>query len=142
VDEDPIVELRSLAELRELQSQAVPLFLRFSKGPGPDADETSCDYESGLPLPGLSVNPLTPETWWSRPVEDWLARQICNYAHLREHDEERHAWVVSGPIVARGPDNEPLLRPVRYLAVLCTRVLDEAKQRYEDRFDVGRDSAE
>ena len=116
--DDTIAELRSLAELLELQSEAVPLYLRFSKGPGPDAGEASCDYESGLPLPGLSVNPLTPETWWTRPVEDWLARQVCNYVHLRERDEERHAWVVSGPVVARGPDNEPLLRPVRYLAVL------------------------
>src|SRR5687768_10293567 len=86
-------------------------YVRFSKGPDDDRGTTSRDYESGLYLPGLSVNPLKPERWWTRPLEEYLARQICNYVHLQEEsDDERRAWVLTGDVVARGPDNEPLVR--------------------------------
>jgi hypothetical protein len=101
----------------------------------------SCDYESGLELPGLSVNPLDPEPWWTRPSVDWIARQLCQYRHLKEHaDETRVAWVCRGRLVGRGPDCEPLLDPVTPVALLAESLLDQAEQHYREQFDVGRDS--
>ncbi|MGJ9404517.1 DUF6098 family protein [Arthrobacter sp. KK5.5] len=46
---------------------------------------------------------------WTGPVRDWLARQLCQYKHLKERNPEHHAWVARGRCVARGPDCEPLL---------------------------------
>jgi hypothetical protein len=112
-------------------------YVRYSRGPDADAETTSVDTESGLELPGLSVNPLDAEDWWTRPLEDWLARQVSQYRHLRENDPERYAWALDGKVVARGPDCEPLLRDVLPLARLSARLLDEAERRYEQHFDAG-----
>lgn len=132
-------EVATLAELRELIAPDV--FLRFSRGPDHDRGRRSTDYESGLDLPGLSVNPVQPEGWWTRPVEEWLARQICNYVHLQEEsDDDRCAWLLRGPVVARGPDNEPLVHDVTPVALLSEAVVAEAKRLYEERFDTGEDS--
>ncbi len=87
-------------------------------------------------MPGLSVNPLTPEPWWTRPLRDWLARQICQYEHLAE-DGDRHAWVFTGTCVGRGPDCEPLLVEVTPVARLDPAVLRKAKRVYEEEFDAG-----
>lgn len=117
------------------------VFLRFSRGPEDDRRRTSRDYESGLQLPGLSVVPLAPEPWWDRPVEDWVARQISKYVHLRtEADDDRHAWLLRGRVVSRGPDNEPLVRGALPLARLSDRLLESAMTRYRHRFDVAEDS--
>jgi hypothetical protein len=133
-----ITSLDELAELVDGDS-----YVRFSKGPDDDRHTTSRDYESGLDLPGLSVNPLQPEDWWERPIEDWLARQICNYVHIQEEsDDERRAWVLRGRVVSRGPDNEPLVTDYRPLAWLDDAVIDEAKRRYQSRFDVASDSTD
>ncbi len=78
LDDLPVVQ--TLDELCDLT--APDAYVRFSKGPSDDRNSTSRDYESGLDLPGLSVNPLQPEEWWTRPPEEWLARQICNYVHI------------------------------------------------------------
>ena len=131
-----------LASLEDLCDLVAPdAYVRFSKGPQADAGSGSRDYESGLELPGLSVNPLEPEPWWTRPVEEWLARQICNYVHLQEEsDDERRAWVLTGTLVARGPDNEPLITEYRPVAWLSDELIKQAKRLYEDRFDVARDS--
>jgi hypothetical protein len=132
----PVID--TISELERLTAAAVPLYVRYSKGPHHDAREKSVDTESGLELPGLSVNPLTPESWWDRPLADWLARQVCQYQHLRQQNPQRRPWVVQGRIVARGPDCEPLLVDVDTLGVLSDRLLDEARQRYAERFDAGR----
>lgn len=113
-------------------------YVRYSAGPEHDESERSRDTESGLDLPGLSVNPLHPESWWTRPLEDWLARQVCQYAELAEKNPDRYAWVLDGRTVARGPDCEPLLTDVEPLAVLSEELLDEAAARYEQAFDAGR----
>ena len=47
---------------------------------------------------------------------------------------------MTGEVVGRGPDNEPLLAAIEPLGVLGDSVLDEAKGRYERNFDVGRKS--
>ncbi len=141
-DDESMPTVRSLGELAELTQREGGLHVRFSKSPEHDRRDPSMDYESGLELPGLSVNPLDPEPWWKRPLEDWLARQLCQYAHLLEDsDDERRAWVLQGRVVARGPDNEPLLSDFRPVAWLDDEVIDEARRRYDEAFDVGSDSS-
>ena len=130
-------EIRRLGELESWLGSR-PLYVRYSEGPEHDLAGESIDTESGLALPGLSANPLDPEPWWTRPVEDWLARQLCQYKHLRERNPDRMAWVVTGAITGRGPDCEPLLGDVVWLGVLEDAVLDEAERRYAARFDAGR----
>ena len=136
--DDDIPTVKSLDELEELIAPG--RYLRFSAGPDDDAGSTSADYESGLELPGLSVNPLAPESWWTRPVQDWLARQLCNYVHLAEEGGDRHAWVLRGEVVGRGPDNEPLVGEFTPVAWIADDVLLQAKHRYHERFDVAEDS--
>ncbi|GAA1831612.1 DUF6098 family protein [Agromyces salentinus] len=115
------------------------LYVRYSEGPDHDLSGGSVDTESGLELPGLSVNPLDPEPWWTRPVEDWLARQLCQYKHLRDRNQDRRAWLVHGSVVGRGPDCEPLLTDVSFVGVLDDGVLGEAEQRYREHFDAGNE---
>ncbi|HEX4791031.1 MAG TPA: DUF6098 family protein, partial [Actinospica sp.] len=103
-----MLTVRTLDGLVGLLAAGLKVHLRYSAGPEADRDETSRDYESGLPLPGLASLDLDPPSWWTRPTADWLARQICKYGHLAEHDPERHAWLLTGSEVGRGPDNEPL----------------------------------
>jgi hypothetical protein len=133
--------LSSLDRLAALVEQRPKLYVRYSKGPEHDRTMTSRDHESGLTLPGLSVSPLEPAEWWTRPTVEWLARQLCRYAHLRDRaPDERVAWVLAGDVVGRGPDNEPLVCPWEAVAVVDDALVDRARQLYEERFDVGRDS--
>ncbi|GGH41853.1 hypothetical protein GCM10010921_14670 [Microbacterium album] len=127
-----------MAELVDLVRSRPESYVRYSAGPEHDASEQSRDTESGLDLPGLSVNPLHPEAWWTRPLEDWLARQVCQYAELAEKNRDRFAWVLDGRMVGRGPDCEPLLADIQPLAILTPRLLDEATARYERNFDAHR----
>lgn len=62
--------------------------------------------------------------------------RLWNYAHLAGPD--RIAWVLAGEVVARGPDDEPLVQLRRALAVIDDAVLDEARRLYEDRIEMGR----
>jgi hypothetical protein len=126
----------SLKELADLVSRDHPLFVRYSQGPRQDEDQRSLDAESGLPLPGLSVNPLNPEPWWTRPLMDWLARQLCQYAHLAAEDQ-RQPWILTGRCVGRGPDCEPLVDDVTAIALLHCDLIAEAEQHYGARFDKG-----
>jgi hypothetical protein len=71
---------------------------------------------------------------------DWIARQICTYVHLHDDGDDRRAFVLRGQIVSRGPDNEPLLGSVEPIAELSESVISEAKRRYNENFDVGRES--
>ena len=96
----------------------------------PDHSGPSCDHESGLLLPGLSVNPLTPPRWWrDRPLADWVVRQICTYAHLEEG--RRACLIVTGEIADRGPDNEPLLAAPTFLAAVAPEVVLACRERHE-----------
>ena len=142
MDGTTIEDLPTVTSLAELEELIAPdVFVRFSKGPAADQGRHSTDYESGLDLPGLAVNPLHPASWWTRPLKEWLARQLCQYMHLQEEsDDERVPWVLSGEIVSRGPDNEPLIGSFRPLAVVATPALQEAKRIYEERFETGQDS--
>ncbi|MER7796574.1 DUF6098 family protein [Microbacterium sp. NPDC096154] len=130
--------LTTLAELAELVGGREESYVRYSEGPEHDSAEQSVDTESGLKLPGLSVNPLHPEPWWTRDLQDWLARQVRQYADLAEKNPDRFAWVLDGRTVCRGPDCEPLLVEIEPLAVLSEALLDEAAARYAEAFDAGR----
>jgi uncharacterized protein DUF6098 len=135
-----VITVDTLAELAAIVREHGEIYLRHSLGPAADAHETSRDYESGLALPGLSAVPLAPPRWWSRPPQDWLARQIRKYARLAERGDGRYAWVLTGRVAGFGPDHEPLIAGVRPLARLADAALEEAQRRYHRRFEVGRDS--
>lgn len=91
-----IPTLEALTELEALVNDSPELYVRYSRDWDHDREGRSLDTESGIELPGLSVNPLAPELWWSRPPADWLARQLCQYKHLGEKNPERVAWVTGG----------------------------------------------
>ncbi len=116
-DEELLREVTSVDGLVAMVEQhPEPLYVRFSSGLNRDG---SVDHESGLPLPGVSVNPLRPPAWWKGPpVADWVTRQVRAYQHLMEDDDDRRCWIVTGTVADRGPDNEPLLADVQGLAVL------------------------
>ncbi|WP_176218357.1 DUF6098 family protein [Saccharomonospora piscinae] len=130
-----MVTVRTLAELAEITRSGRAPYLRYSPGPASDARHSSTDHESGLALPGLSANPLAPPAWWTLPLEDWLARRVCQYLH--ELDEGARPWVLSGRQVDVGPDNEPLLVDIRPVAWLDPELLDEARARYTERLNAG-----
>lgn len=132
----------TLDQLAEIVAARDKTYLRHSRGPEADAEGTSRDYESDLDLPGLSAVPLNPPGWWRRPIEDWLARQIRKYAHLAERGDERYPWVLCGRIADIGPDHEPLIIDAEPLARLSDALLEEARSRYHERFEAGRDSLE
>lgn len=131
-----------LAELAAVVRACPGLHVRYSKGPDDDGRRTSVDTESGLELPGLSVNPLDAEDWWTRPLEDWLARQLIQYRHLAEKEPDRMAWILHGEVCGRGPDCAPLLRDIVPVAVLTEDLLEEARIRYERSFDAGHGPAD
>ncbi|GAA4992919.1 DUF6098 family protein [Actinopolymorpha pittospori] len=130
--------LDSPEKLADLVSDQPGHFVRFSDGPDSDASADSVDYESRLPLPGLSVNILDPPRWWIRPLPDWLARQICQYLHLTDRSDSHRGWVLTGTMTGRGPDDEPLLSDVEPVAWLGAPLITAAQARYEDRFRPGR----
>jgi hypothetical protein len=132
--------IRDLGELADMACNGADAYLRYSRGWEADAHHTSRDYESGLELPGLSVIPLAPPAWWRRPVPDWVARQVCKYIQLTEDDRSKFGWVLTGRVVGRGPDSEPLVAAARPLAVLSEDVVEQARRHYHEHFDVGRDS--
>ncbi|AZS43785.1 hypothetical protein BWL13_01354 [Microbacterium oleivorans] len=135
---DLLPVVHRLAELAALVRASPGLHVRWSEGPDHDAERTSVDTESGLGLPGLSVNPLDAEGWWTRPLEDWLARQLSQYRHLGADDPDRVAWILRGEYAGRGPDCEPLIADAEPVAVLDAALLEEAERRYVTEFDAGR----
>jgi hypothetical protein len=136
---EPVL-LEDLEELVCFVQNHEGVLLRYSAGPRADAESgPSRDYEAGVVLPGLSVTTVEPEPWWPRPAEDWIARRVCKYAELGE-EQGRYPWLLTGDIIAYGPDHEPLVVEVRPLARIGMVALDQAKDLYRKRFDVGRTS--
>lgn len=132
----PVVhDLDELVRLVHREDEA-DLYVRWSQGPDPDgageapADPASQDALTGVPLPGLSANPLRVEPWWGdRSPALWLARKLFDYQHLRElRGDQVRPWVLTGTEVARGPDNEPLVRPGRPIAWIDDAVLAECER--------------
>ncbi|WP_432119914.1 DUF6098 family protein [Streptomyces sp. bgisy032] len=127
---DDLAVVRTLAELADLVARHQGLYVRWSRGPRTDLRAVSSkDDLTGVPLPGLSANPLDLEPWWrDRPVRVWVARRLHDYHHLpHEKGPGVRPWVLSGREIARGPDNEPLVVDVRPLCWIDRRVIGEAK---------------
>jgi len=132
--DDTLPTLHTLRELADLLDHRRDLYVRWSRGPAYDTEETSRDELTGVPLPGLSANPLAVEEWWEgRSQQLWVARRLYDYRHLREmRGPGVRPWVLEGREIARGPDNEPLVacqQPVAWLdedvVVEATRLVDE-----------------
>ncbi|GAB2888120.1 hypothetical protein GCM10027074_65660 [Streptomyces deserti] len=127
-DDLPVV--RTLAELTDLVERHRGLYVRWSRGPQTDLpDPSSSDDLTGVPMPGLSANPLDVEEWWEgRPVRLWVARRLHDYAHLpHEKGPGVRPWVLAGKETARGPDNEPLVNDARPLCWIDGQVIEEAQ---------------
>ncbi|MFB9433618.1 DUF6098 family protein [Streptoalloteichus tenebrarius] len=138
-----IERLDDLAELVSGPDRGEGLYLRWSRGPTADLagsdDQSSRDGLTGVPLPGLSANPLRVEEWWGdRSRRLWVARRLHDYRHLRhQRGPGVRPWVLRAEERGRGPDNEPLVvcrEPVAWVAesVLadCDRVV--AEQQADD----------
>ncbi|OAH12244.1 DUF6098 family protein [Streptomyces jeddahensis] len=126
---DDMPTVRSLDELCDLVSSR-HVYVRWSTGPAHDLQrENSIDELTGVPMPGLSANCLVAEDWWNgRPLRLWVARRLYDYSHLRRDKEgEVRPWVLTGDEVARGPDNEPLVRNARPVGWIALHVIDEAE---------------
>ncbi|QFU89103.1 hypothetical protein YIM_19620 [Amycolatopsis sp. YIM 10] len=119
---------------RVFEAEESDLYVRWSTGPAADLGDrgaqSSRDGLTGVPLPGLSANPLRVEPWWGdRPVRLWLARRLHDYGHLRElRGPGVRPWVLRGRERARGPDNEPLVVCDRPVAWISDDVLREAEE--------------
>jgi hypothetical protein len=124
----PVVS--TLAEVARWVELHQGLYVRWSKGPGVDLHSvSSTDELTGVPMPGLSANPLDVEDWWEdRSVELWVARRLYDYAHL-PHDKGPgvRPWVLKGREAGRGPDNEPLVTEVEPLCWIADEVIDAAR---------------
>ncbi|QJS13608.1 hypothetical protein HKX69_32280 [Streptomyces argyrophyllae] len=127
---DDLPVMSTLAEAARLVERHQGLYVRWSKGPGTDLDAaSSIDELTGVPMPGLSANPLDVEKWWEdRSVELWVARRLYDYAHL-PHDKGPgvRPWVLRGREMGRGPDNEPLVAEVEPLCWIADEVIDVAR---------------
>lgn len=131
---DDLPVTSTLAELAALVARHRGLYVRWLKGPGPDLGETtSTDDLTGVPLPGLSANPLDVEEWWrGRSVELWVARRLYDYSHL-PHDKGPgvRPWALRGREAGRGPDNEPLVADVEPMCWIAGPMIDEARSEVE-----------
>ncbi|CAM5647884.1 MULTISPECIES: DUF6098 family protein [Streptomyces] len=127
---DDLPVMSTLAEVARLVQRHQGLYVRWSKGPGTDLDDvSSTDELTGVPMPGLSANPLDVQNWWEdRSVELWVARRLYDYAHL-PHDKGPgvRPWVLRGRETGRGPDNEPLVADVEPLCWIADEVIDAAR---------------
>ena len=135
-----------LDELVELVGETPDLYVRWSRGPEFDLGTTSVDDLTGVELPGLSANPLAVEPWWGdRSTRVWVARRLYDYRHLGREPGVA-PWLLVGEEVARGPDNEPVVRCQRPVAHLGAKVVQQAIRAVE-RFSgnwgpLDRDSAQ
>lgn len=127
--------LGTLDDLIELLADRRDLYVRWSRGPDQDLPSTSRDELTGVPLPGLSANPLAIEEWWGdRSARLWVARRLYDYRHLRDQrGPDVRPWILAGHEVARGPDNEPLVRCDEPVAWLDEQVVAESTALVDGR---------
>jgi hypothetical protein len=128
-------DLEELVDLVRRFPEQDQLYVRWSQGPAVDLRDddgavTSRDSLTGVPLPGLSANPLAVEPWWGdRPLNLWVGRRLYDYQHLRElRGPGVRPWVLVGEACGRGPDNEPLVRCRRPLAWIADLALRESQR--------------
>jgi hypothetical protein len=140
----PVIRtLDELTELVERSPDADQLYVRWSRGPAVDLIDddsgaaASRDSLTGVPLPGLSANPLAVEPWWNQSVRLWVARRLYDYRHLRDaRGPGVKPWVLVGDPCGRGPDNEPLVRCRRPVAWIADPALLESQEAVEGQGSV------
>ena len=132
-----VADLDELCDLLRHGAQDEALYVRWSRGPAVDlgGNAVSRDSLTGVPLPGLSANPLAVEVWWGdRPLRLWVARRLYDYRHLRDlRGPGIRPWVLVGDLCGRGPDNEPLVTCRRPVAWISDPALREAQQAVEEQ---------
>ncbi|ADU47000.1 hypothetical protein Intca_0452 [Intrasporangium calvum DSM 43043] len=131
---DTIATFDEVVELARLRA---PLYVRHSAGPGPDAEHPALDIEAEVALPGLPASGLTPEPWWTRPDEDWVARRLCScldHVEQRGPDSDERLWLLTGVVVGSGPSHEPLIGAVEALGWVGPEALETAAEVYRTRF--------
>lgn len=116
--------LDSLVDLERMVKQSADLYVRYAEGWDADRERGSKDHESGIEMLALSVNPLSPELCWTRPLTDWLARQLCQFKHLFGENPKRKGWIAHGNNAGRGPDCDPLFTQVESAAKLSDALLE------------------
>ncbi|WP_240645806.1 DUF6098 family protein [Georgenia sp. SYP-B2076] len=119
---------RTLGDVVAVQRELGEVFLRISGGPEADKTAGGWHRESGYPLPGLPAWPLHAETWWRAGQATWIARQLVQYSYLLSDDNR--PWLLTGTVVGRGADCEPLLADVVPVAHVAPGVLSEAQSVY------------
>ena len=127
-------DLDAVARLVDESPGPDELYVRWSRGPAVDlVSQDSRDSLTGVPLPGLSANPLGVEPWWGdRPLRLWVARRLYDYQHLRDlRGPDVRPWVLVGEQCGRGPDNEPLVRCRRPVAWVSDQALRESRDVVE-----------
>ncbi|MGN6762658.1 MAG: DUF6098 family protein [Leifsonia sp.] len=142
--------LYRLAEIERLLDDGGPgLYVRFSAGYAADLEMGPADAESGLPLPGLPAHPLDPESWWTLPRSEWIARQLSRLPAPRHAPREgvapeRFAWLLRGREVGRGPEGDVLVADVHVVGRLAECLIEQADRLWAERFDavLGRREAE
>lgn len=129
-------QVTTLDELTQLARRHPRLFVRWSRGPDVDSGVSS-DELTGIPLTGLSANPLAVEPWWGgRPLRLWIARRLYDYSHLRhEKGPDVRPWILEGRELGRGPDNEPLVDCERPVAWLADHVIRDAARVVDEQND-------
>ncbi|WP_127128608.1 DUF6098 family protein [Georgenia sp. SYP-B2076] len=122
--------LTSLDQVADLMEHTDALFLRISAGPDEDRRSGGWDGESGYLLPGLPAWMLRPEAWWAGGLRLWLARQVVRHGFLLSGGKGNQPWLLTGEVVGRGPDGDPLVARWRPVALLARGVLPEAEAAY------------
>jgi hypothetical protein len=104
------------------------LFVRYSSVIE-SGDAKSYNHQTGQVEAGLSVNNATVE--FAPNSEIWIAKQLVEYRYLTMGQPESKCWILTGDIVGRGSDNEPLVQNVQPVAIIGESVLDEARALIE-----------
>jgi hypothetical protein len=105
--------LDSLVDLERMVKQSADFYVRYAEGWDADRERGSKNHESGIEMLALSVNPLSPELCWTRPLTDWLARQLCQFKHLFGEYPKRKGWIAHGNNAGRGAGLRSAFHPGR-----------------------------
>ncbi|CAM5666204.1 putative protein OS=Streptomyces glaucescens OX=1907 GN=SGLAU_02615 PE=4 SV=1 [Streptomyces glaucescens] len=123
--------MQTLAELTGLvEERQGGLYVRWSKGPDIDLGEvSSTDELTGVPMPGLSANPLDVEDWWQGrpgpPVGGPAAVRLRPPAAAE--GPSIRPWILEGRRTAGAPTTSPSWKTCGPCAISPTEVIDEAR---------------
>jgi hypothetical protein len=134
-------DITSIDQLADIISDRLEnrqgVFIRYASDIAGDIKRgTSKNYANGETLPGISVNNLWDESR-IRGLKDrgYIAQQVADYSFLMQQGVKgTRPWVLSGRIVGRGSDNEPLVGSgARVIGRLTPDTLDKLKAIANER---------